>query len=36
MPFAGLEGLMAIGSTDDVALSIGFPKEGSQSLVSDL
>ena len=36
MSFAGLEGLMTIGSTDGAALSMTFPKEGSQSLTSDL
>lgn len=36
MSFIGLEGLMTIGSTDGLALSMAFPKEESQSLASDL
>ena len=36
MSFADSEGLMTIGSTDGVAISMVIPKEVSQSLASDL
>ena len=36
MSFAGLEGLITIGSTDGAALSKAFPKRGLSPLASDL